>query len=156
MNLLLILKEVFVKVLHINVTLQCVCLFRKLNGVGRLSGRWSSAWSRSTESFTILGGVPVLSLPTFRPSLSLSVWEIPALEGASPIRPPGDVVWPTKREPDKKVPVVRTTELAEMKWPPFAELTEVNEDHEMIYEIIFTVKIKDWHYKKLHFNPVTM
>lgn len=87
------------------------------------------AWEKSTESFTILGGVPVLSLPTLSPSLSLSVWDSPALDGASPIRPPGDVVWPTKREPDRKVPVVRTTELAEIGLLPFAEeISELSYD----------------------------
>lgn len=79
-----------------------------------------SANERSTDSFTILGGVPVLSRPILSPSLSLSVWDSPALDGASPVRPPGLVVLPTKRHPDKKVPVVKTTELAEIFWLPFA------------------------------------
>lgn len=109
--------------------MQRVCVLRKLNGVGLLSGGRSSARERSTESFTILGGVPVLSRPVLRPSLSLSVWDSPALDGASPIRPPGDVVWPMKREPDRKVPVVRTTELAEIWWLPFAEkMSEVKKE----------------------------
>lgn len=110
------------KIGHLNVfTLQRVCLLRKLNGVGLVSGGWSTAKERSTDSFTIRGGVPVLSLPILSLSLSLSVWESPALDGASPTRPPGTVVWPTKREPARNVPVVRTTELAETNWLPFAE-----------------------------------
>lgn len=80
------------------------------------------ARERSTESFKILGGVPVLSLPTLRPSLSLSVWDRPELDGASPIRPPGDVVWPMKSEPDKKVPVVRITDEAEIGWLLLADI----------------------------------
>lgn len=101
-------------------TLQRVRVLRKLNGAGLLSGKWTSAKDRSTDSFTILGGVPVLRRPTLSPSLSLSVWDSPALDGASPIRPPGLEVWPTNRDPDRKVPVVRTTELAEIVWLSFA------------------------------------
>ena len=112
-----------------NSTLQRVCVLRKLNGVGLLSEGNSSARERSTESFTILGGVPVLSLPILSPSLSLNVWDNPALDGASPIRPPGDDVWPMKREPDRNVPVVRTTELAEMGWLPFAEKMSTEMDN---------------------------
>lgn len=93
----------------------------KLKGVGWRSGGWSLARERSTESFKSLGGVPVLSLPTLRPSRSLNVWVRPELDGASPIRPPGDKVWPTKSEPDRKVPVVRTTEEAEISWLPLAD-----------------------------------
>lgn len=101
-------------------TLQRVRVLRKLNGAGLLSGKWTSAKDRSTDSFTILGGVPVLRRPTLSPSLSLSVWDSPALDGASPIRPPGLEVWPTNRDPDRKVPVVRTKELAEIFWLSFA------------------------------------
>lgn len=103
-----------------NPTLQRVCVLRKLNGAGLLSGKWTSAKDRSTDSFTIRGGVPVLKRPTLSPILSLSVWDSPALDGASPIRPPGLEVWPTNKDPDRKVPVVRTTELAEIFWLPFA------------------------------------
>lgn len=106
--------------INLNCTLQRVCLLRKLNGAGLLSGKWTSAKDRSTDSFTILGGVPVLRRPTLSPSRSLSVWDRPALDGASPIRPPGLEVWPTNRDPDRKVPVVRITELAEIFWLPFA------------------------------------
>lgn len=101
-------------------TLQRVRVLRKLNGAGLLSGKWTSAKDRSTDSFTILGGVPVLRRPTLSPSLSLSVWDSPALDGASPIRPPGLEVWPTNRDPDRKVPVVSTKELAEIFWLSFA------------------------------------
>ena len=62
------------------------------------------------------GGVPVLSRPTRSPSLSFRVLDRPALEGASPILPPGELVWPMKRKPDRKVPVVSTTELARRGW----------------------------------------
>lgn len=89
-------------------------VLRKLNGVGWLSGGWIFAREKSTDSFTILGGVPVRSRPTRSPSVSLRVCDRPGLDGASPIRPPGDSVWPMKREPDRKVPVVRTTEAAEI------------------------------------------
>lgn len=106
--------------LNTNSTLQRVCVFRKLNGDGLLSGKWTSAKDRSTDSFRILGGVPVLRRPTVSPSFSLSVWDSPALDGASPIRPPGLDVWPTNRDPDRKVPVVMTTERAEIFWLPFA------------------------------------
>lgn len=85
--------------------------------------------------------MPVLSLPILRPSLSLSVWDSPALDGASPIRPPGEVVWPMKREPDRKVPVVRTTELAEMWGLPFAEnmLKEVTNYHRCYITFLVTL-----------------
>lgn len=112
-----------------NSTWQCVCVFRKLNGAGLLSGNWTTAKDKSTDSFRILGGVPVLRRPTVSPSISLSVWDNPALDGASPMRPPGLDVWPTNRDPDRKVPVVRTTEQAEISWLLFAvdECQKVNE-----------------------------
>lgn len=97
-----------------NSTSQRVRVLRKLKGAGLRSGKWTSAKDRSTDAFRILGGVPVLRRPTVRPSLSLKVWDSPALDGASPTRPPGLDVWPTNRDPDRKVPVVRTTELAEI------------------------------------------
>lgn len=138
---------IFTKYFGETWTLQRMWVLKKLNGVGWLSGRWSSAWEKSTESFTILGGVPVLSLPILRPNVSLRVWDIPALDGASPIRPPGEVVWPMKREPDKKVPVVRTTELAEIGWFPFAKkmINEVKK-HNKIISWVFEVYFigNDW------------
>lgn len=128
----------FKYVLDMNATLQRGCVLRKLNGAGLLSGKWTSAKDRSTESLIILGGVPVLRRPTLSPSRSLRVWDSPELDGASPIRPPGLEVWPTKRDPDRKVPVVRTTEWAEIFWLPFA----VDEDRtiDLAWIIISTLK----------------
>lgn len=72
-------------------------------------------------SLMIRGGVPVLSRPSFNPSISLRLCERPAEDGGSPILPPGELVCPMKSEPERKVPVVRMTELQSISPSPPAE-----------------------------------
>lgn len=113
-------------------TVQCVWVLMKLNGVGFGSGKWIRVREKSIVSLMIRGGVPVLSRPTFNPKTSFKVWERPAQEGRSPIRPPGEVFWPMKRAPDRKVPVVRTTEREWISPPPWAATDNIWSKHESV------------------------
>jgi hypothetical protein len=79
------------------------------------SPRCSSRADRSIESRRTRAGVPVLSLPTEKP---IRLRDSPKPSAASsPSRPQGALYSPMKIFPSMKVPVVRTTVLADIEWP---------------------------------------
>jgi len=90
-------------------------LFIKENSVGSSSPGCESSTSQLIVFPFNRGGVPVFRRPRERSKLSMRSASF--TEGSSPIRPPGRDTSPIWMTPRRKVPVVRTTECADISDP---------------------------------------
>ena len=83
-------------------------LLIKEKGIGWASGSCSSKLLKFIDFLSILGGVPVLSLPI--ENFNFSIFFANAIEGLSPTLPAGEDSLPSLIIPLRKVPVVRTAD----------------------------------------------
>ena len=97
-----------------------ISLLIKEKGIGFLSGNCSSKLLKFMDFLSILGGVPVLSLPI--ENFKLSILFARAIEGLSPTLPAAKDFFPNLILPLKNVPVVRTA-LVQLKTLPSLRIT---------------------------------